>query len=53
MISVRRKRLRLASGEVIEDDPKAGRRKVAMPATLVAELQRHLAEHGHAAAPDS
>ena len=55
VITVRRKRLRLASGEVIEDDPKsrAGRRKVAMPAMLVAELTRHLAGHGHAAAPDS
>lgn len=36
-IAVRRKRLRLASGEVIEDDPKsrAGRRSVAIPAVLV------------------
>ncbi len=36
-ITVRRKRLRLASGEVIEDDPKsrAGRRTVALPAVLV------------------
>lgn len=42
-IVVRRKRLRLASGEVIEDGPKsrAGRRKVALPAVLVAELERH------------
>ena len=42
-IVVRRKRLRLASGEVIEDGPKsrAGRRKVAIPVLLVAELERH------------
>lgn len=42
-IAVRRKRLRLASGEVIEDDPKsrAGRRAVALPAVLVAEMERH------------
>lgn len=55
VITVRRKRLRLASGEVIEDDPKsrAGGRKVAMPATLVGELKWHLAEHGQAATPDS
>ena len=46
-IAVRRKRLRLASGEVIEDDPKsrAGRRTVALPAVLVAELDRHRARH--------
>ena len=43
-IAVRRKRLRLASGLVIEGDPKseAGRRRVALPAPLVAELERHL-----------
>jgi integrase len=43
-VAVRRKRLRLASGLVIEDDPKseAGRRRVALPAPLVAELERHL-----------
>ncbi len=43
-IAVRRKRLRLASGLVIEDDPKseAGRRRVALPAPLVAELEGHL-----------
>jgi integrase len=48
VISVRRKRLRLASGEVIEDDPKteAGKRRVALPTPLVAELERHLATHG-------
>ncbi len=47
-ITVRRKRLRLASGEVIEDDPKsrAGRRTVALPAVLVAELERHRKVHG-------
>src|SRR5256885_11123498 len=35
---------RLASGLVIEGDPKsgAGRRRVALPAPLVAELERHL-----------
>jgi len=44
VITVRRKRLRLASGEVIEDDPKtaAGRRRVAIPAPVVVELERHL-----------
>lgn len=43
-VAVHRKRLRLASGLVIEDDPKseAGRRRVALPAPLVAELERHL-----------
>ena len=47
-IAVRPKRLRLASGEVIEDDPKsrAGRRTVALPAVLVAELARHRARYG-------
>ncbi|HET6873499.1 MAG TPA: site-specific integrase [Acidimicrobiales bacterium] len=46
-ITVRRKRLRLASGEVVEDHPKsdAGRRVVAVPPQLVAELRRHLAVH--------
>ena len=49
-IYVRRKRVRLASGEVIEGDPKseAGRRTVALPETLLPELERHLdnfAEH--------
>jgi integrase len=35
-ITIRRKRLRLASGQVIEDEPKsrAGRRSVALPAAL-------------------
>lgn len=53
-VSVHRKRLRLASGEVIEDAPKsaAGRRKVAMPAPLVTEFERHLGTYGPAA-PDS
>jgi integrase len=43
-VAVQRKRLRLASGEVIEDAPKsrAGRRVVALPSTLVAELEAHL-----------
>ncbi len=51
-ITVRRKRLRLASGEVIEDDPKsrAGRRTVALPAVLVSELERHRIAYG--ARPD-
>lgn len=54
VITVRRKRLRLASGEVIEDDPKsrADRRRVALPASLVAELRRHRAMHGEVAEPD-
>ncbi|MGH9154858.1 MAG: site-specific integrase, partial [Acidimicrobiales bacterium] len=53
-ITVRRKRLRLASGEVIEDDPKsrAGRRIVALPAVLVAELERHRAVFGAADSDD-
>lgn len=53
-IAVRRKRLRLASGEVIEDDPKsrAGRRAVALPAVLVAELERHRVRHARDAGPD-
>ena len=44
-ITVRRKRLRLASGQVIEDDPKseAGKRRVALPGPLVKELDSHLA----------
>lgn len=43
-IAVRRKRIRLASGEVIEDGPKstAGRRVVALPRQLVDELRLHL-----------
>ncbi len=55
VINVRRKRLRLASGEVIEDDPKsrAGRRKVVMPATLVAELKRHRTENSPGAGSDA
>lgn len=42
------KRLLLASGETLEDDPKseAGRRKVALPQPLVEELDRHLAAYG-------
>lgn len=44
VVAVRRKRLRLASGEVIEDDPKseAGRRTVSLPRLLVSELRPHL-----------
>ena len=47
-IEVRRKRLRLASGDVIEGDPKseAGRRRVALPRPLVEELERHLSTYG-------
>lgn len=47
VVNVRRKRLRLSSGDVIEDHPKsaAGRRTVALPITLVTELDRHLAQH--------
>lgn len=43
-VTVRRKRLQLASGEVIENEPKsaAGRRTVALPAPVVAELRHHL-----------
>lgn len=43
-VTVRRKRLRLASGEVIEDRPKsdAGHRRVALPKPLVQELSHHL-----------
>ena len=53
-IIVRRKRLRLASGEVIEDRPKseAGRRTVALPATLVDELERHRTDHRPGAGED-
>lgn len=44
-IAVHRKRLRLASGEVLEDHRKsdAGRRSVVLPGPLVAELEHHLA----------
>jgi len=47
LIHVRRKRVRLASGEVIEGDPKseAGRRTVAFPDTLVPELELHLRKY--------
>ena len=47
MVTVRRKRVRLSSGAVIEDDPKtaAGRRTVALPTPVVAELERHLATY--------
>jgi integrase len=46
VVAVRRKRLRLASGVVIEDDPKsqAGSRMVALPGPLVTELEHHLLE---------
>ena len=54
IITVRRKRLRLASGEVIEGDPKseAGKRKVTLTRPLVDELERHLATYGPAG-PDA
>ena len=44
LVRVERKRLRLASGQVIEDDPKsaAGRRSVALPTTVTAEIRQHL-----------
>jgi integrase len=50
-VAVRRKRLRLSSGVVLEDLPKseAGRRKVALPRPLVEELDRHLATYVAAA----
>lgn len=43
-VKVRRKRLRLASGRVIEGDPKsrAGRRDVYLPAPVVEELRAHI-----------
>ena len=46
-VSVRRKRLRLASGDVIEGDPKseASRRTVSLPQLLVAELRLHLLQY--------
>jgi len=51
VVSVYIKRLRLASGEVIEDGPKseAGKRVVSLPEHLVAEVERHL---GHFSGPD-
>lgn len=51
---VRRKRLRLASGEVIEDGPKsaAGNRTVALPAPLVTDLDRHLSSFSGSDADD-
>lgn len=51
-LTVRRKRLRLASGEVVEGDPKsaAGRRTVSLPKFLVAELRPHLLQFAQAGA---
>ncbi len=51
-VAVRRKRLLLASGAVVEDGPKttAGRRQVALPKPLVEELERHLGLYGGAGA---
>jgi integrase len=45
VIHVRRKRQQLASGEIIESEPKseAGKRTVALPEPLVDELRAHLA----------
>jgi integrase len=47
-ITVRRQRIRLREGEVVEYAPKtvAGRRVVALPAPLATELERHLATYG-------
>lgn len=47
-VIVRRKRLRLGSGEVVEDGPKsaAGRRSVALPGPVVTELHQHLERYG-------
>jgi hypothetical protein len=44
VVHVRRQRLRLASGDVIEDGPKseAGRRTVAIPEPLAKERRDHL-----------
>jgi integrase len=44
VLRIRRKRIRLASGEVIEGEPKsrAGRRDVVLPAPVVDELRAHL-----------
>lgn len=43
-VRIERKRLRLASGEVIEGDPKsaAGKRTVALPGPVVEELAAHI-----------
>jgi integrase len=51
-VTVRRKRLLLASGDAIEDDPKtmAGRRQVALPKPLGDELEHHLGTCGGAGA---
>ena len=45
IVHVRGKRLRLASGEVVEGEPKsaAGRRRVALPPPVIVELERHVA----------
>jgi integrase len=51
-VVVRRKRLRLASGQVIEGAPKseAGKRLVALPVPLVVELEEHCRRFGRAGA---
>ena len=53
-VSVRRERLRLASGDVIEGDPKseAGRRTVSLPQLLVAELRVHLLQYAQTGVND-
>ncbi len=50
IVRVRRKRLRLASGDVIEGEPKskAGRRAVALPEPVVDEFRVHLARYVNA-----
>jgi integrase len=49
VVRIRRKRLRLASGEVIEGEPKskAGRRVVALPQPVADELRVHLDRYVH------
>ena len=44
LVRVQRKRLRLASGQVIEGEPKskAGRRTIALPLPVIDELKAHL-----------
>jgi integrase len=54
VVHVRQKRLRLASGEILEDAPKsaAGWRPVALPAPVVGELRHHLDAMGDVAEDD-
>lgn len=53
-VVIRRKRLRLGSGEVIEEGPKsnAGRRTVTLPRPVVEELDRHVACYTSGGADD-